>query len=111
MSNLYEFELDTGETVKLTLAYGHLYKLKSKRPDDYKTYNAIMAKGVKDEIEGIVILYTGYLCGIIAQGGDLDEAMDFEEFLSVLPVDREDVGNAVGMMIAPKKMKASADHS
>lgn len=110
-NTLYDFELETGEIVKLTLTYIGLYKLKAKNKATYDAYNAIMVKGPKEELDNMQILYTAYLCGLIDQNGNTDVAMGFEEFLSEVTPDREYINNTIKALIAPKKAQASATPS
>lgn len=103
-------DLETGETVKATLAYIHLLRLKSEDKEAYDRYNKIMTKGPQDELDSVYIIYVAYLCALIAEGG-FDEAMTEEEFLSVMSPDREYAGELFTQLINPKKATASADRS
>lgn len=106
-----EIELETGETVRGTLGYFWLYGLKNSRKDVYDAYNRIMVNGPKEELENVTILYASYLCAVLADGGDLKEAMSEEDFMGVLSPDREYMGQLLGALIKGKKAKASAKHS
>lgn len=103
----YDFELETGETVKLTLTYFFLLKLKNGHKDVYEKYNRIMTKGPQDEFDNITLLYTAYLCGLLAED-KYDEAMTEEEFIYSISPDRGVIGDALSALISPKKAKASA---
>lgn len=103
-------ELETGETVKATLAYIHLLNLKNNDKEAYDRYNKIMTKGPQDELDSVYILYVAYLCALIADGS-FDEAMTEEEFLSVMSPDREYAGELFTQLINPKKATASAGRS
>ena len=112
LNTVYDFEAEDGQVLHLTLNYLSLYQLRAKHKEYYEEYNRIMTtNGVKDEFDNLKLLYTGYLCGLVQEKGSTDGAMDFEEFISILPPDRDIVMNAVGMLIAPKKTMASADRS
>lgn len=111
INTVYELEGIDGGPLKLTLTYRNLYQLKKKHPQEYADYNKIMTKGSQDEFDNITVLYTAYLCQLIAETGDTEGAMSFDDFLDVLPFDRVEVSRAVGMLIAPKKTMASADLS
>lgn len=106
-----DMELDTGETVKLTLTFGALLQLKTKHAEDYSEYNRIMTKGVTDELDMVRIIYTAYLCGLMMRDGDTDGADTFEEFATVISPDREYLGEIVAKLIRPKKAMASGDRS
>lgn len=105
-----DIELETGETVKATLAYIHLLHLRNHNKEAYDRYNKIMTKGVQDELDSIYILYVAYLCALVAKD-NFDEAMTEEEFLSVMSPDREYAGELFTQLVNPKKAKASADRS
>lgn len=108
LNTVYELEGIDGETIRLTLAYRYLYQLRAKHRDQYDDYNTIMMKGAKDYFDNITILYTAYLCELIAEKGDTDGCWGFDEFMDHLPVDNMEVMRAVGMLVAPKKTMASA---
>lgn len=108
LSTVYELETIDGGKLKLTLAYRHLYQLRAKHRAEYDEYNRIMMKGAKDYFDNITILYTAYLCELIAENGDTDGCMGFDDFMDVLPVDQMEVMRAVGMLVSPKKTMASA---
>lgn len=106
----YKFELETGEEVNLTLTFYFLLKLKTGHKEQYEAYNRIMTKGPQDEFDNITLLYTAYLCGLLAEDR-YDDAMTEEEFICSLAPDREEIGKALGALVAPKKAKASATRS
>ena len=105
-----DIDLETGETVKATLAYIHLLHLKNYDKEAYDRYNNIMTKGPQDELDSVYILYVAYLCALVADGS-LEEAMTEEEFLSVMSPDREYAGELFTRLMNPKKAMASADRS
>lgn len=108
LNTVYELEDVNGEKIRLTLAYRYLYQLRNRHRDQYEDYNRVMTKGMSDVFDNITVLYTAYLCNLIAETGDTAGCMSFDEFLDVLPADQSDVVRAVGMLIAPKKTMASA---
>ena len=111
MKNTFvDFELETGEVAKLTLSFYALLQLKNSKKDVYERYNKIMTKGPQDELEGITILYTAYLCGLLLNG-NIDEAMDEEEFICSVTPDREYVMETMQGLINPKKAKDSVSRS
>lgn len=105
-----DIELETGEVVKATLTYYHLLQLKNKHKDIYDRYNKIMVKGPQDEFENLTIIYTGYLCAMLAEGA-INDAMSEEEFICAFTPDREYMGQILMRLLNSKKAKASANHS
>lgn len=106
-----DFEVETGETLELTLTFIALLQLKRKHSEQFAEYNRIVTKGANDELDMLTVLYTGYLCGLVMQDGDTDDAMNYEEFLSIVPPDREYIKEVMEKLLTPKKAKASADRS
>lgn len=106
-----DIELETGETVRGTLAYYWLLALKNSRKDVYDAYNRIMVNGPKEELENVTLLYAAYLCAILADNGDIKDAKTEEEFMSELSPDREYASDLLTQLVRPKKAKASAKHS
>lgn len=104
----YDFEMETGEVLKLTLNYLALYKLQAKDRKSWEEYNRIMTKGPQDEFDNLRLLYTGYLCGLLMDKGEMEDAMDFEEFISETSPDREYIGQTLKSLVNPKKAMASA---
>lgn len=98
LNTITEFEMADGTKVNMTLNYWALYQLKSKKTKTYDEYNEIMSRGVKEELDMTVILYTAYLCA------NLDSKwMSYEEFLQNLPMNRAVVRATVGALTTPKK--------
>lgn len=106
-SSLVDYELETGEVVKLSLTYLALFKIRQAFPEIYKQYNEITIKGAKEELDMATLIYTGYLGGIVVQGGDIEEAYSYEEFLSMMSPDREYIKEAMMKLMNPKKATAS----
>lgn len=97
-SSVYVLELQNGEKVNLTLNFAALYKLRAKDRAMYDRYNKIITNGVKDELENTQIIYTAYVCA------NLDnEKMSFEDFIEVIPFDREIINDAIFSLITPQK--------
>lgn len=109
LNSVYEMPTVDGDKIKLTLTYRWLYALKTKYKDTYEDYNRIMTKGFTDEFDNITVLYTAYLCEYISEHGNTDNAMSYDDFLDVLPFDRQEIARAVGMLISPKKAMASKE--
>lgn len=102
ISTVYDFELDDGAVVQLTLKYFALYQLRAKNKAAYDKYNKIMMKGPQEELENITILYTAYLCANLDK---IDECMTEMEFMQRVPDDREYLGNVLTSLINSKKKK------
>lgn len=100
LNTVADFELADGTTVKLTLTFYSLYQLKAKAKGIYERYNKIMTKGPQEELENVTILYTAYLCANVK---DIESCMSEIEFMQLMPVDREYVGNILSELIRPKK--------
>lgn len=100
LNTVYDFELEDGSVVKMTLRFYSLYQLKSKNKAVYERYNKIMVKGPAEELENVTILYTAYLCANLE---NIDECMSEIDFLQLMPSDREYVGEMLGNLISPKK--------
>ena len=100
LNTVYNFELDDGEKVEMTLRFYNLYQLKSKNKQAYEKYNKIMIKGPQEELENVTILYTAYLCANLA---NIDECMTEIEFLQRMPEDREYIGGILQSLINSKK--------
>lgn len=99
-NTVYEFELNNGEVVKMTLRFYSLYLLKGKNKQAYERYNKIMIKGPQEELENVTILYTAYLC---ANLDHIEECMSELDFLQLVSDDREYVNGVLAKLINPKK--------
>lgn len=92
-----DYKFEDGDSVKMTLTFYAVYLLKNKNKKIYDEYNKIMAGGVKEEIDLIVILYAAYLCA------NLDaECMPFEEFIIKCGSGRRKVRETVAILQSPK---------
>lgn len=106
-----EIEMEDGEVLKLTLTYIALLKMKKRFPEEYSEYNRIMTHGAKDELDSMYVLYAGYLCGLVMQGQEIDEADTYEDFLCRMTPDREYTTQILKKLVNPKKATASEAHS
>ena len=90
-----EYELENGEKVKMTLAYYRLYQLKTKNKDIYDRYNRIVPKGFTEELDGVTVAYTAYLCA------NLDNPEPYSEidFMILLGGDRIKLGETVKQLM------------
>ena len=103
LNTTYDFCLADGTTVKMTLSFYRLYKLRSKDKPLYERYNRILTKQseknyVYDEIDNMEILYTAYCCANLENENLLSE----EEFLMLCGSDRNAVGKAIKALLTPK---------
>ena len=103
LNTTYDFELESGEVVKLTLSFYALYQLRSKNKALHDRYNKIMTNNAKngtvDELDTITILYVAYVCANMAN----EELMNEEEFMIQCGSDRVAVNKAIEHLIMPKK--------
>lgn len=110
LNTTYEFTLEDGEVVKMSLTFYALYQLRGKNKSLYERYNRCLAntsKGVLDELDTITVLYAAYVCANL----DAENLMSEEEFIMRCGSDRNAVGTAIGALINPKKATASASRS
>lgn len=89
--------------VRLSLRMRALYQLWQEEPEVWSEYNRITTKGsTNGEIDTARILYTAYRCFCL----DADEDViytTFEEFLDVMPDDRQAMYEAFRNLMSPKK--------
>ena len=100
LNTVRDFELADGTVVQMTLNYYALYQLKPKKKSIYERYNKIMTRGPEEELENVTILYTAYLC---ANVHNIDECMDEMTFLTLMPENRQYIGEVISELINPKK--------
>lgn len=105
--NSIPLELRNGETVQLTINFPALYRLRSTNKGFYARFNKIITSGVTDLLDNATVIYGAYLCGNSDDGNKMTET----EFMELLPADMGECGELAGLLIAPKKMMASADRS
>ena len=106
-SKAIPFDLEDGTTIDLTLNFKRLLDVRNKRKDIYKRYNQVFMDGLKDALDGPVVLYTAYLCGI----DNIDTAMSEDAFLELLPPFPGLITDAVISLMKPKKKTDSEEHS
>lgn len=102
LNTVYNFELDDGEQVQMTLRFYNLYQLKSKNKHAYEKYNKIMIKGPQEELENVTVLYTAYLCANLA---NIEMCMSEMEFLQRMPEDREYISDIMQSLLNSKSKK------
>lgn len=101
MKNTYqEFELENGETVKLTLNFARLLKIKNEQPKLYERFMKVLQNRDFDIVfDSLTVLYTGYVCANM----DNESALSEDEFMELVPFDLEVINVAAGQLIQSKK--------
>lgn len=81
------FTLTNNETVKLTLNFELLLKIKSKYPDEYEIFSKYVLFGEKNEdldfFELIQVIYVAYLCANF----ESEKIYSKEAFIKLVPFD------------------------
>ena len=101
MKNTYmDFELENGETVKLTLNFARLLQIKSEQPKIYDRFMKVLQNKDFDIVfDSLTVLYTGYLCANMDEESMLSE----DEFMELVPFDLEVINVIAGKLIQGKK--------
>lgn len=101
MKNTYqELELENGETVKLTLNFARLLKIKNDQPKLYDKFMKVLQNKEFDIVfDSLTVLYTGYLCANINNESILSE----DEFYENIPFDLEVINVVAGQLVQGKK--------
>ncbi len=100
-STTYDFMLEDGATVKLTLNFFYLYQLKNNNKELYDRYNKIMTtmdNKHMDIIDMVTIIYTGYVCANLGKEDLLSE----EDFYLLCGSDMNKVAKAMKALVTPK---------
>ena len=99
--------LRDGQTVGLTLNFLLLYKLRVQNPEQYKrfftAYNDLSKKNADPVFFSLDIIYTAYLCYVLGCGEILKEALSFETFLNLVPVDMDVINDLSLTLLFPKR--------
>lgn len=93
----YEFTMADDTKVTMTLNFLNLYKLSNVDKKLYLDYNSKVTQGIKTELDNILILYTAYRCA------NLENYMNYEEFLAKLPCSRQVIADMLGNLLGIKK--------
>lgn len=101
MKNTYqELELMNGESIKMTLNFARLLKIKADQPQIYDRFMKVLQNKEFDIVfDSLTVLYTGYLCANIGNESILSE----EEFVELIPFDLELINTKAGQLIQSKK--------
>lgn len=106
------YTLADGRDVMLSVNYGLLFKLREQNKAAYKRYNeAFKLMMTEPDFASAEIIYAAYLMGLIAETGNVKDAMDEFEFLSFMPRDRELNMNVMSKLVLPNRAKASTKRS
>lgn len=97
-----EYKFPNGETVKLTVAFCWLLKLRENNKRIYEKLNKGILNGVDEMIEAAYVLYGAYLCACYA-GANGDYIMSESDFIAALDDDVMDVMIAGNDLLNKKK--------
>lgn len=103
-NTIVDVEMINGEILKMTLNFKNLYLLRNKDKKTYSEYMRISNAGPQDEMEVAMMLYTAYKCANLDQ-----ECKTFEDFIEILPVNREEV-TEIALKLQPKKKQILQTH-
>lgn len=107
-----EIEMADGTTVKLTVTWGLLARLRAEDKKLYKRFSGLVMGGMKDDIAAALdIIYCGYVCAYLDERDSLDGALTQDEFTACAPPDIFDCLKTANELINPKAAQASATHS
>ena len=101
MKNTYqELELIDGQTIKMTLNFARLLKIKNDQPIIYDRFMKVLSNKEFDIIsDSLTVLYVGYLCANIGNESILAE----DDFTELIPFDLELINTKAGQLIQGKK--------
>ena len=100
MNTYIDYELNDGNSIKLTLNLKKLLVLKSSNPEIYDSANRIIIRGVTDIFDLVSMLYAAYLCGL----NNLEESpMSYDTFMGAIPQNIDKMILTVDALISPKK--------
>lgn len=100
-----EFKFPNGETIKCTIAFKFLLKLREQNKRVYKKLNDAILNGIgEDMIEAVSILYGAYMCACYAgENGGEEAIMSESDFFEKVEDDVVGVLNACFDLISKKK--------
>lgn len=101
IKNTYQdFELENGDTIKLTLTFGKLNILKSVNKDLYNRFNNVLYGKSEDMLDLIAMLYVAYWCANYSPTNKLYEE---QEFYDLVPFDVVKIKDVFDALTQPKK--------
>lgn len=99
-----EYTLSNGETIKCTVAFSLLLKLRTQNKRVYDELNAVLINGLKEVMDAANALYGAYLCACYAgENGGSENAMNKDTFFEALGDDVTGVALLCGELITKKK--------
>ena len=106
------YTLEDGREVTLSANYALLFKLRALKNDVYMRYNEAFKLVQKEpDYACASIIYAAYVMGVIGETGSAKDAMSEDDFLSVMPFDRERNMEMMSQLVLPNRAKASAKRS
>lgn len=103
-STCKEYTFPNGEKIKLTIAFGHLLKLREKNKKIYERLNRSILNGITEMVDAAYVLYGAYLCACYAgENGGAENIMGESDFLNALEDDVLDVMIAANSLLSKKK--------
>ncbi len=80
-----EYTFPSGETIKCTVAFKYLPKLREQNKRIYTKLNHALINGVEELLETAYILYGSYLCACYAgENGGAENTMNEADFVEAL---------------------------
>lgn len=99
-----EYKFPNGETIKCTVAFVLLLKLRENNKKLYEVVNDGLLNGVKDLVTSAEVLYGAYLCACYAgENGGIEAVIPKDEFIGKLDDDLVDVYTLCISLIHKKK--------
>ena len=99
-----EYKFPNGETIKCTVCFAMLMKLRAKNKEIYDVVNNGLLYGVADMATSAELLYGAYLCACYAgENGGVDAALQKDEFIQNLDDDLVNVYALCVSLVNKKK--------
>lgn len=100
-----EYKFPNGETIKCTVAFKFLLKLREQNKKIYKKLNDGILNGIgEDLMDSVSILYGAYICGCYAgENGGEESIMNESDFIEKIEDDIAGVFGACLDLISKKK--------
>lgn len=100
-----EYKFPNGETIKCTVAFRFLLKLREQNKKVYEKLNNCLRDGIADDLaESVYALYGAYLCACYAgENGGTENIMKESEFIDAVDDDLLDVFNVCAQFLNKKK--------
>lgn len=99
-----EYKFPNGESVKCTIAFRFLLKLKEQNKKIYERLNHCLINGMSELLDAAYVLYGAYLCGCYAgENGGNENIMEEMDFIDRLDGDAYNVMLTGSSLISKKK--------